>query len=262
MEFVLLSVVKRFKKTWIVASILLSTIYSNAQSYDSSGKYNLFLEPYLLLPALSGTTGIGNLPNTFICVPASKLLSNLKFGAMLYAELHNNKFAFNSDLFYASITEDASSKNGIAKGSLNVKQFLWELEALYSITPWWEAGFGVRINSIKTTLNINTTTQLGSRMYSDAVTNTWADPLIVTRLKKWIDNRWLLSLKADIGGFGIGSKFAWQLQPDIAWKASKLLQLGVGYRFLSTDYEKGSGNSRFLYDMEEYGPQIRIGFNL
>jgi hypothetical protein len=77
-----------------------------------------------------------------------------------------------------------------------------------------------------------------------------------------LQNKWLLQLRADIGGFGIGSQFAWQLQPDIAFRASRLLQLGIGYRVISNNYNKGSGSNRFLFDMEEYGPQIRIGFNL
>ena len=87
------------------------------------------------------------------------------------------------------------------------------------------------------------------------------DPLIVTRLKTWLDNKWLLALRVDVGGFGIGSQFSWQLQPDIAYRASKLLQIGLGYRYLFMNYNNGSGSDRFYYDMEEYGPQIRIGFN-
>src|SRR4029077_5387082 len=106
-------------------SCLVSTFTIKAQAPDSSKKYQIFLEPYLMLTSMSGTTGIGNLPNTFICIPASELFSHLKFGGMLYAELHNNQFAFTSDLFYASLTQDASSKNGVISGTADLKQFWW-----------------------------------------------------------------------------------------------------------------------------------------
>jgi hypothetical protein len=244
----------------LVSICLLASSRSAAQTTDSTNKYHVYLEPYLLAPSLSGTIGIGNLPNTFICVPASKLFSYFKIGGMLYAEVHNDKFAFTSDLFYASLSQDASSKNDVIGGTADLKQFIWELEGLYRLKPWLEAGVGARINSIKMGLNIATTGG-GINKTADK-TNTWVDPVIVTRLKTWVSDKWLLSLRADIGGFGIGSKIAWQLQPDIFFRASRLLQLGLGYRILSTDYSTGSGTDRFLYDIDEYGPQLRIGFNL
>ncbi len=253
------------KSTIIVFTFLLLNNHVSAQIYnDSSHKYKVYLEPYLMFTSMSGTTAIGTLPPTFICIPASKVFSYLKIGGMLYAEVHNDKLAFTSDLFYASLTQDASTKNNILSGTANLKQFLWELEGLYRLTPWLEAGVGARINSITSGVNITYNPPLGgaSKPGSAQITNTWVDPLIVTRLKTVIHDKWLLQLRADIGGFGIGSQFAWQLQPDIFYRASKLLQVGIGYRAISMNYNNNkSGSDYFLYDMQEYGPQIRIGFN-
>jgi hypothetical protein len=240
-----------------------STVH--AQIYnDTSKKFKVYLEAYIMFTSMSGTNGFGNLPNAFICVPASKVFSYLKIGGMLYGEVHNDQLAFTSDLFYADLQQDASSKNGIISGTAGLKQFWWELEGLYRINPWFELGAGARINNISGTLNLNAVDPGGTGSVSKSGTssNTWVDPLIVTRLKTVIDNRWLLQLRADVGGFGVGSKIAWQLQPDIFYRCSRLLVLGLGYRILSTDYEKGSGSDRFLFDMDEYGPQIKIGFNL
>jgi hypothetical protein len=251
-----------FKRLVFFISLSLAFCVVNAQAPDSSKTYKVFVEPYIMFTSMSGTTGIGNLPNTFICVPAGEVFSHLKIGGMLYAEVHNNQYAFSSDLFYASLSQDASGKNGVLGGTASLKQFLWELEGLYKITPWLEAGVGARINSIQVGMNINVTLPGGGTAGKTSdKTNTWVDPLIVTRLKTWLNNKWLLALRADIGGFGVGSQFAWQLQPDIAYRASKLLQLGLGYRIVSMDYNHGSGSDRFYYDMEEYGPQVRIGFN-
>lgn len=242
--------------------LFMTTLTINAQAPDSSKKYQFFLEPYLMFTSMSGTTGIGNLPNTFICIPASELFSHLKFGGMLYAEVHNDQLAFTSDLFYASLSQDASGKNGVLSGTANLKQFMWELEALYKLTPWLEAGIGARINSIESGLTLNVMSPGGGSMSQSAdKTNAWVDPLIVTRIKTWVNNKWLLALRADIGGFGVGSQFAWQLQPDIAYRASKLMQFGLGYRYLFMNYNHGSGSDRFYFNMQEYGPQIRIGFN-
>jgi hypothetical protein len=247
------------------AICLLSSIRAGAQIYnDSSKKYHLYLQPYLMFTSMSGTTGIGNAPNTFICVPASKVFSYLKIGGMLYAEVHNDKLSYTSDLFYANLTEDASSKNQIVSGTATLKQFWWELEGLYRLNSWFEAGVGARINNITAGINVNSTITNPidlEKNWNNTKSNTWVDPLIVIRMKTIINERWLLQLRADVGGFGIGSSWAWQLQPDIFYKASKLMQFGVGYRIISNTYSTGSGTSRFLYDMDEYGPQIKIGFN-
>ena len=247
-----------------IAIGMLSAYQAEAQIFDdTSKKFHLFVEPYIMLTSMSGTSGIGNLPNTFICVPAGKVFSYLKIGGMLYAEVHNDKLAFTSDLFYANLTEDASGKNGVVKGTVSLKQFWWELEGLYRVAPWLEVGVGARINNITSGLDISATTPGGEIKLNSSKSNTWVDPLIVTRLKKVINNKWMVQLRADIGGFGVGSQFAWQLQPDVNYRASKLLELGLGYRIISMDYNNNSGGGdRFVYDMDEYGPQIRIGFNL
>src|SRR5262249_21329921 len=123
---------------------------AKAQTWpDSSKSYHLFLEAYLFTPAMSGNLDIGPLPKTFICIPASDVISHLKFGAMLYAEVHNDKFAYTSDIMYASLGQSASSKNGVISGDASVKQFWWEAEGLYKVQPWFEVGVGARINSIE-----------------------------------------------------------------------------------------------------------------
>jgi hypothetical protein len=254
---------KNFNCLILVLCIMISVLTANAQIYtDSSKKFKIYLEPYLMFTSMSGTTGIGNLPNTFICVPAGKVFSYLKIGGMLYGEVHNNQLAFTSDLFYANLTQDASGKNGVLNGTATLKQFWWELEGLYRINSWLEFGVGARINNITASADINVITPGGGVNMSSSKSNTWVDPLLVTRLKKVVDEKWLFQLRADIGGFGVGSQFAWQLQPDIFYRVSKLLQFGVGYRIISMDYNNDSGGGdRFIYDMDEYGPQVRIGLN-
>lgn len=242
---------------------LLPVTHTYAQVFnDSSKKFKVYLEPYIMLTSMSGTSGIGILPDAFICVPASELLSHLKIGGMLYGEIRNDQLAFTSDLFYANLTEDVSGKNGVLNGTATLKQFWWEIEGLYKINAWLEIGAGGRINNITSSADIQVITPGGGAKMSSSKSNTWFDPLLVTRVKKSINGKWLVQLRADIGGFGVGSQFAWQLQPDIFYRVSRLLQFGLGYRIISMDYNNDSGGGdRFVYDMEEYGPQIKIGFS-
>lgn len=249
----------------IFFSCILGILPAKAQTWpDTSKKYHFLLELYLFTPAMSGNVDAGRLPETFVCIPAGKVLSYLQFGAMLYAEVHNDRFAYTSDILYASLGHGASSKNGVLNGYATVKQFWWELEGLYKVQPWFEVGIGARINSIENGLDVNFTGPGGGTSSGNAKkTATWVDPLIVTRLKGAINDKWLLQLRADIGGFGIGSQFAWQLQPDVYYRVSKLFEVGLGYRVISMDYHTGTEHtdSWYLFDLEEYGPQLRLGFN-
>ena len=65
-----------------------------------------------------------------------------------------------------------------------------------------------------------------------------------------------LKLRGDIGGFGAGSEFTWQVFPFVDWRFAKWGSLQAGYRWLYMDYETGSGADRFEYDMLNQGAQL------
>ena len=87
--------------------------------------------------------------------------------------------------------------------------------------------------------------------------------MLIARLKTPPTSaRFTGQFRAEIGGFGIGSDLAWQLQAMAGYRFSKLFDLTAGYRVISLDYQSGEGLSTFVYDMVTFGPMIRLGFNL
>ena len=65
-------------------------------------------------------------------------------------------------------------------------------------------------------------------------------------------------MRGDVGGFGVGSDFAWQAFPYLGWQFAQWGSLQAGYRWVDMDYETGSGANRFKYDMLYRGPQVGI----
>ena len=61
-------------------------------------------------------------------------------------------------------------------------------------------------------------------------------------------------MRADIGGFGVGSNFAFQIYPTVGYRFVDWFTLAGGFRLLTMDYETGEGEQRFVYDMSIYGP--------
>ena len=66
---------------------------------------------------------------------------------------------------------------------------------------------------------------------------------------------------ADIGGFGVGSKLAWQIYPVAGVRLSRLVSVHLAYRVLDMDYGTGSGTDTFAYNMRTFGPEIGLAFH-
>jgi hypothetical protein len=88
----------------------------------------------------------------------------------------------------------------------------------------------------------------------------WWDPIIGARLTLPMGKAWTFNLRGDVGGFGVGSDFAWQAFPWLSWQFSERGSLQAGYRAISTDYDEGSGLSEFRYDVVTQGPQLGVTY--
>jgi hypothetical protein len=55
--------------------------------------------------------------------------------------------------------------------------------------------------------------------------------------------------------------FALPLVGNVQYHRSRTVSLDVGYRALSMDYEQGSGNDQFRFDMILHGPVLGAMFH-
>jgi hypothetical protein len=251
------------KKSVALFILSILCISSFAQKSAQEKKWKFLIEPYIMFPSMSGETGIRNLPALNVDANAGDIFSKLQFGAMLYLEAKTDKWAVTSDLLYMKLQQDATPNIIINSGRVTAKQLGYELAGLYRVAPFFEAGVGMRLNSIASDLEIvRNTVGGGTQTLNPSLTRTWVDPIIVTRFTHDIKNKWLFTARGDIGGFGIGSSFTWQAQGYVGYRFSKLFQTSVGYRVISIDYDKGVDAERFRYNMNTFGPNIRFGFNL
>ena len=255
------------KTNSVFLSILLlafSFLQASAQESDTDKEWKFLIEPYLMFPSMNGTSGIRQLPPVEVDANASDIFSNLDFGAMLYFEAQSDQWALGSDFVYMKLAQDVVPGTIINSGELTAKQMIWEFSGLYRILSFLEAGIGLRLNNIELEADINRNTIGGGSTEFLSASNSefWVDPVIIARATHWIENKWLLQFRGDLGGFGIGSDFTWQLQGYFGYRFSKLFQASIGFRVIGMDYEKGSGADRFQYDVNTSGPLIKIGFNL
>lgn len=83
----------------------------------------------------------------------------------------------------------------------------------------------------------------------------WVDPYIGLRGRYNFNEKFYLTGRADIGGFGIGSDLAWQASLGLGCHLSETKYLEVAYRALGSDYE----HDGFVSDLVYHGPEISLG---
>lgn len=234
----------------------------SAQSSAPEKKWYFLTDVYLMFPYLDGETGIGE--SLILPVDASPgdIFSKLKMGAMLYLEANTDKWAITSDLVYMNLKQEVTPGTIVNSGNVTAKQLIWEAAGLYHITPFLEAGVGGRLNYLETGIDVRRNViPSGTEEVTGQESKTWYDPVVIARLTADIHDKWLFQFRGDIGGFGIGSDLTWQLHATAGYRFTKLFQMSLGYRILSTDYRTGEEPKEFLFDVYEFGPEIRFGFN-
>ena len=84
----------------------------------------------------------------------------------------------------------------------------------------------------------------------------WLDPIVGLHLDvTW--PKWVIALEGDIGGFGLGSEFAWNVQGSVGYRFNCNFSVHLGWRVLDVDREDGD----FVYDMTHSGPFFALGFS-
>lgn len=257
----------------VLAVLVLIVVFrfdANAQRLQSEPRYPqdtvqdnkpVLLEAYLFFAGMKGTIGLGNLPDAEVDESFGDIVENLEMGAMLYVEANVNPWAISSDFIYMRLGSDINPSPIINSGSAEARQLSWEVGVIRKLLPWLEAGIGLQLNNIKSELDLNFNTPNGPVERSSELDETWIDPLIIARVKYPLGQNWLLLFRPSIGGFGVASDLTWQIQARATYRVSPLFQISAGYRVVGVDYEKGSGQDRFLYDINSFGPEIRFGFN-
>ena len=88
----------------------------------------------------------------------------------------------------------------------------------------------------------------------------WIDPIIGGRISWDMTKSLVFYARADIGGFGIGSEFEWNLMAGVGYRLSNITFLAA-YRIWYAKYENGSGETLFVYDLTTSGPSLAMALH-
>ncbi len=199
---------------------------------------------------------------------------------MGYGEARKGPFAFYGDLVYASIGLGGDSVrtrsnhpliNGTVSASvgLDYKLTIAEAGAVYQVmggqtsfdvlagARYWHQEADIDF-ALSATLDVSDLVVSRGVAISRSGSVDWVDPVVGARIRHQIAPGQELMLRGDVGGFGAGSQFSWNILAAYNFEicaSDGVTYSGVlGYRLLDVDYEQGSGRTRYEYDMLQHGP--------
>jgi hypothetical protein len=230
----------------LIPATTLLPLSAGAQEKPPDDVWTVDLSIYMLGAGLDGTIGVaGN--EADIDVSFGDVLDALEMGGTGSLRVARDRWAFTTEVIYMEL--------GGSRGSVSVDVDQWVVEpsASFRVSDRFESVVGARYFNLSTELR-------GPFGRSLSGTVDWWDPIIGGRMTLPMGEAWTFNLRADVGGFGVGSDFAWQFFPYASWQFGDHSSMQVGYRVISVDYDEGSGPTEFTYDVVTLGPQLGVTF--
>lgn len=229
---------RAMKHPWVVAAAagLLSAGVAQAQAPQSADAWRFQITPYVWMTGLQGDIRpTHNAPTAHVSQSFSDVLSNLDTAAFLSGTARQGRYVLQADTSYAAVSDAASLPMGL-QARAKVKQSALTLSGGYNwvLSPQdsLDALVGVRWWNIRATVQVQPLLQVRAR-------ESFADPIVALRWHHQLNPRWFTLAYADVGGFGVGSDFTWQLLAVLNYQIRDDIYLSAGYRQLNVDYRNG-----------------------
>jgi opacity protein-like surface antigen len=250
----------------VTAAILGTAIAmpASAQTARPSG-WEFELTNYLWATGLKGDVKTPALPSSKVDVAFGDIFDALDFAWSGMYEARKGKLGLIADIQYYKLSMGGTtSKTGplgntlTTTADIGVKQTLLGFAGAYRVLEG-NAPVDLMGGLRYTKLDVEATANFSAIGHTGGGTQggskSWYDPYIGARMVYPLSNKWALTGYADVGGFGVGSDFTYQVGAGAVYKYSDKYSLKFGYRLLGVDYDKDG----FVYDMKSDGIFIGMG---
>jgi len=247
-------------KTTIGLLILVLTVIAAspaAAQAPAADSWTITIAPYFMGAGMNGTAAVKG-QEVVVDTSFSDILEHLQFGAMGLVIARKGNWGVGGDAIWMALGANGTLPGPLGiTGSADMSQGAFAFYGLRRLAPGADVFFGGRINYLSTNLRIN----LPLNVRSVDGSKTWFDPIVGLQLRTPENGkRWHAQVYTEIGGFGVGSTFTWQIFPTIGVNLGKRASIEFGYRWLDIDYSTGDSATLFKYDVLTQGPLLGFGF--
>jgi len=186
------------------------------------------------------------------------ILGDLKFALMGAFEVKYGRFVAVQDLMFLSLGSSADGQIGPIPIEADVDEKLLTTTHLFGYRvvdngPMFVDVFaGGRITLIKVNVDINLPLQTIERDSK----KTEFGPVIASRVRFPLSDRWGVGIYGDLGGFGVGADLSWQLLGTVQYDISDNWRLSAGWRHFNAKQSKDD----FDVDMKLDGPILGVTY--
>jgi hypothetical protein len=248
--------------TLAALALLTGVTPAAAQSTDADtgDRWVVRIAPYLWATALDGNATVAGIESD-VDLSFGDILEDLSLAGMLLADFQKGRFGVAVNTVYARLTPE----NDVGPFEIKTTSDLLQLGVgpYYRVVDWAyraspsgkplrlivepEAGF--RFTYLRAELDVRN----GGPTVDES--ESWVDPLIGSRFGIDLADNWNLTAEGNVGGFGVGSDLAWNVQGFVGYQTSLFgvpTTLAAGYRALHQDYD----HNDFKWDVTMHGPVL------
>jgi hypothetical protein len=195
-------------------------------------QWSVEITPYLWAAGLDGDTAAEGAGSEIDTDYRFFSLENLDFALGTAVEARKGRWGMLYDAMYVEFS-DAFERSPASE----VEVSGGFLEAVGSLTASndrpLELLFGLRYVALEVTVDVAPVPRASAR-------ETWLDPLVGLRFAHAFNDRWSVTLRGDVGGFGVSSELATNVSAMFGWRVGERLTLRGGYRMLQMDFDGDS----------------------
>jgi hypothetical protein len=178
-------------------------------------------------------------------------------GFLGHFEAHRGPWSFALAPIFVNVDAEGAQSGGV-DAEVEIDAQIHEGFVAYDLVRSWDCLAGARYYQLDTGLDLSVGGVPSGSFDND---HGWIDPIIGLRYHGDLGEHWALHGRVDVGGFGVGSDFAWNASALLGYRFGSSWAAELGYRVLSLDFEKGSGSDQLAYDLTMSGPIIGVSFS-
>lgn len=252
----------KIRKAWVVLAIMISVgcAFTSAGAQTTPAalegwQFQAF--PNLWFPGVAGyISAQGAITHRNLSL--SDLFDTYDIGGGVYLEGRKGPWSLFLEPMYLNLSTESTA--GRLTADIDLDEWIVEFGGAYQFVEVPLAGkeailldmlLGGRYWSVENEINIS---GFPRRMDKES----WIDPFVGLRLRINLSESLYLVARGDIGGFNVGSEFSWGYSFLVGYRVSPCLSLQLGYRILDVNYDDGSGDNFFEYDVTMQGPIIGL----
>lgn len=203
----------------------------DSTSVDPS-RWSFTVTPYLWAAGLDGdmaAEGVGSEIDTGYSFLS---LDNLDLTLAASVEARKGRWTVLLDALYVEFND--AFDRPLVDADAELSGGYLETSAAYPAVnvPGLEMLFGMRYVAVDGTVRL-TPGPDGS------ASENWLDPLVGARYRHEFNDRWSVTLRGDVGGFGVASELTTNVSAVFGYRLTDAMTLRFGYRALQMDFEDG-----------------------